>query len=157
MVRKINKIIVHWSASPKNTTVDLIKAWHLARGYKDIGYHRVILHPDSIEEISILKWSDLVKKGRPFNDDTFLEDWEKGAHTLYQNHDSVGVCVIGSPQYALHPLQREALDWTLSILTQRFSLAPRDVYAHKDFNATECPGNEICDALGEWKRKAVRA
>lgn len=149
---KIKKIITHWSASSQRTTVDMIRAWHKANGWRDVGYHRIILHPMSIDEISILKWSDLVKEGRPLDDDTWLEDWEKGAHTLYQNHDSVGVCVIGNPTYPLHPLQKEALINTWDILVERFKLTKYDVMGHRDFMATNCPGNEIYKLIKEYPK-----
>lgn len=151
MTKKINKIIVHWSASAKETTVDMIRAWHKANGWINIGYHRIILHPMSIDEISMLKWSDLVKEGRPINDDAWLEDWERGAHTLYQNHNSVGVCVVGDPTYKLHPLQVEALKNTLDILVERFRLTKEDVKGHRDYMATNCPGDEIYTLLRHYK------
>lgn len=149
--QKIKKIIVHWSASSQRTTVDMIRAWHKANGWKDIGYHRVILHPMAIEEISILKWSDLVKEGRPIDDDTWLEDWEKGAHTLYENHDSVGVCVIGNPTYKLHPLQVVAIPKTLDILLHRLELPKEAVKGHRDYMATNCPGDEIYKLIRQYK------
>lgn len=152
--RKINKIIVHWSASPATTTVADIDRWHREAGYRGIGYHRVILHPDSVQQLKSLTWSDLTKKGRAINDDTWLEDWEKGAHTLFQNHDSIGLCVVGSPKYGLHELQREALIKSLNILRRRHFLVAAQVGTHRDYNATDCPGEEIYKAIQEYKRLA---
>ena len=43
-MRKIDKIIVHCSATPKGKhfSAETIKSWHLKRGFSDIGYHFII-------------------------------------------------------------------------------------------------------------------
>ena len=43
-MRKINKIIIHCSATPegRNVKAETIKKWHLDRGFSDIGYHYII-------------------------------------------------------------------------------------------------------------------
>ena len=43
-MRKINKIIIHCSATPeqREVSVETIRKWHLQRGFNDIGYHYVI-------------------------------------------------------------------------------------------------------------------
>lgn len=38
-MRKINKIIIHCTATPLTTSVESIRKYHLSLGYKDIGYH----------------------------------------------------------------------------------------------------------------------
>ena len=45
IMRKINKIIIHCSATPegRNIKMETIKSWHVkGRGWSDIGYHFVI-------------------------------------------------------------------------------------------------------------------
>ena len=51
-MRKIEKIIVHCSATPegKHYSVDTIRKWHLKRGWRDIGYHFVIDLEGNVEE-----------------------------------------------------------------------------------------------------------
>ena len=43
-MRKINKIILHCSATPEGRehNVEDIRRWHLRRGFSDIGYHYLI-------------------------------------------------------------------------------------------------------------------
>ena len=77
-MRKINKIIVHCSATPegRNVLISEVKRWHVEeRGWSDIGYHFVIELDGS------------VRIGRPIE--------IKGAHSKGNNHDSIGVCYIG--------------------------------------------------------------
>ena len=76
-MRKINKIIVHCSATPegKDFTAADIDRWHRQRGWRCIGYHYVIELDGSIH------------KGR---DESVI-----GAHCSGQNTDSIGVCYVG--------------------------------------------------------------
>ena len=81
-MRKINKLIVHCSATPnsRDMTVDEIRCWHVNNnGWSDIGYHYVIYRNGEI--IS----------GRPVA--------TAGAHCKGQNYDSVGVCLIGNDEF----------------------------------------------------------
>ena len=50
-MRKIDKIIVHCSATPKGKhfSAETIKSWHLKRGFSDIGYHFIIHLDGSLE------------------------------------------------------------------------------------------------------------
>ena len=77
MARKIDKIIVHCSATPegKDYSVDTIRKWHLQRGFSDIGYHYIIYRDGSIHT------------GR---DESVI-----GAHCKGHNSNSIGVCYIG--------------------------------------------------------------
>lgn len=141
-MRKIQKIINHWSASGPSTTMADIRRWHVQNhGWRDIGYHRVILHPDTVPNAK--RWSDLVKLGRPLDNDPYLSDLEVGAHTIGLNSQSVGVCVISGPSSKLHPLQKTAIIEVNKALIKRFGLKPSDVYGHREFNKTQCPGDEV--------------
>ena len=76
-MRKINKIIIHCTATPEGREHDVadIRRWHLKRGFNDIGYHYLIHIDGTIEE------------GRPIN--------KQGAHCSGQNRGSIGICYVG--------------------------------------------------------------
>ena len=76
-MRKINKIIVHCTATQesKDVSVDEVRRWHLKRGWKGIGYHYVVLLDGTIEY------------GRSV--------YEPGAHVKGMNKNSIGICYIG--------------------------------------------------------------
>ncbi|MDD4728576.1 MAG: N-acetylmuramoyl-L-alanine amidase [Dysgonamonadaceae bacterium] len=76
-MRKINKIIIHCSATKEgqNFTTDDIDRWHKKRGFAKIGYHFVIYLDGSVH------------KGRDIS--------EVGAHVQGQNSNSIGICYIG--------------------------------------------------------------
>jgi N-acetylmuramoyl-L-alanine amidase len=156
---RIKRIITHWSDSGPFTTVAEIDRWHKARGFKGIGYHRVIVHPKSLailhtpEQLG-LTWDKVVKQGRNLDMDVRLEPNEVGAHTLGFNRDSVAICVVSGPNSPLHPLQRKALIQTNLVLMARFGLTRKDLYCHRDLNATQCPGNEIAGVIQGLRRSA---
>lgn len=146
-MRTIRRVVVHWSVTDKKTTVQDLRRMHvIGNGWSDIGYHRVILHPDSDEHISHpSEWWQLVKLGRPID--------RIGAHALGHNSDSIGVVVVAHPSYGLDPLQEEALKRTVDTLCRRYGLDPKKaVYGHKDLNATACPGPQIYKIVQGIKR-----
>lgn len=135
MMRKINEIIVHCSATAEgnNFTVDNIRQWHKARGFSDVGYHYVV-HIDGS-----------VHTGRP-------ED-AVGAHCLGHNKASIGVCYVGgcaadgtTPKDTRTPMQKSALQ----SLIRRLCLAHpgATVHGHREFAAKACP---CFDAASEYK------
>jgi len=142
-MRKINKIIVHWSASPKGTTVKDIRRWHMEEnGWNDIGYHKIILYPYFSETSSETSWGMLVKLGRP--DDMI------GAHCKGNNTGSMGVCVVGNKNYSIHPLQVEALKHTIDILSERKKKKKENIFGHREMEGhspNECPGKEILEIV----------
>lgn len=47
---KVTKLVIHHSASPRDTTtIDKITKWHKHRGFATVGYHKVILGNGSIK------------------------------------------------------------------------------------------------------------
>lgn len=72
-----NFIFVHCSATKPSMYVDaaVIRSWHKAKGYQDIGYNLVILR------------NGFAEVGRS------LED--VGAHVAGYNLESLGICLIG--------------------------------------------------------------
>lgn len=147
---KIKGLTFHWTDSGSKTTVEDIRRWHVkGNGWKDIGYHRVILHPDSVPDAE--EWWDLVKLGRKLNNDPYMTWDEVGAHTKGFNTGYVGIAVVGGPKYSLHPLQHKAILEAGDVLLRRFGLKWKDVRGHRDFNATQCPGDEIYGIIQKTK------
>lgn len=76
-MRKINEIIIHCTAtmSGREVSVDELRKWHKARGWRDVGYHYIV-HLDGS-----------VSLGRPAI--------EIGAHCSGHNKESIGVVYVG--------------------------------------------------------------
>lgn len=131
---KTDKIIVHCTATPEGREVTLqeIEHWHRKAGYNGIGYHYVI-HLDG-----------KVERGR--------DEASIGAHTIGQNHCSVGVCYVGGCNVNMKPKdtrtgkQNESLVKLIKELKKRYPNA--QVFGHRDFARKACPS---FDAKTEYK------
>jgi N-acetylmuramoyl-L-alanine amidase len=125
------RIILHCSATPDyvidNRYFDRFGAvqiddWHRQKGWKKIGYHFVIRRTGKIES------------GRKYD----LYDCEVGAHCENQNHDSIGVCWIGTREPT--KMQYEALQELAIKFRKDFGLTKNHWFGHNEFSKKECPG-----------------
>lgn len=135
-MRRIDKIIVHCSASPEGRAdaIEDIRRWHRERGFLDIGYHYVI-HLDGSIHV-----------GRPLE--------KQGAHCTGHNESSIGICYIGGMAKDLKSYkdtrteaQKKALFFLLTELKAKYPYAV--VHSHSDFADKACPG---FDARSEYGR-----
>lgn len=102
--------------------VNTIRGWHLQNGWKDIGYHYVIM-PDGS-----------VASGRPYDQD--------GAHTSGHNKNTVGILLVENVRvtavktfdHYFTSSQRTALKALLK------GLRVTSVKGHNDYAAKLCPG-----------------
>lgn len=130
--RNIKEIIIHCADTPegKDFTVSQIRAWHLERGFSDIGYHYVIYRDGSIH------------LGRNVN--------ISGAHCLNHNTISIGICYIGgrapvgtTPKDTRTPEQKKAF---LNLLKDLKKLYPQaTIHGHNEFAAKACPSFNVKD------------
>jgi N-acetylmuramoyl-L-alanine amidase len=126
---RVNKLVVHHSASPRATTTrDIIEGWHLQRGFRSIGYHKVI------------EGDGAIKDGR--------SEEQMGAHTRGANANSLGICVVGNFEHE-EPTQ-EQISSLISVLDtwcKKHKLTGRDIYGHGEVpggtTATACPGKNL--------------
>ncbi|MBW7848831.1 MAG: N-acetylmuramoyl-L-alanine amidase [Bacteroidales bacterium] len=128
----IRRIVLHYSATfpDQDWGVTELRRLHLARGWKDVGYHYVIRRDGRIE------------RGR-------AED-VIGAHVEGHNTGSIGVCCIGGLERATGkdlgvdnrtPAQIVATTLLLRDLLARHPGA--EVLGHRDLAPTQCPGFDV--------------
>jgi hypothetical protein len=134
-MRKIEKIIVHCSASD-NPKQDSPKAiWHLhtapktekikwgkydtyGNGWSDIGYHNIITTDGEIH------------KGRSIE--------KPGAHCYGQNEDSIGTCLTGINKFTSK--QFESLLNLLREYSKEYKLFYSKIFGHYEFDIKKtCP------------------
>lgn len=128
-MRKINKIIIHCSATPEGraVTVQDIDKWHREKGYNGIGYHYVI------------GLNGEVWKGRDIN--------LIGAHTQGQNANSIGICYIGGVDKNMKakdtrtPAQKGALLNLVKDLKVQYPKA--SIHGHNEFANKACPSFDV--------------
>lgn len=121
MKRKATRlIVVHVSATRADMDIGVreIRAMHRARGWSDIGYHRVIRRDGTVEP------------GRAIN--------VVGAHVAGYNSTSVGVCLVGGvnalgqPQHNATKAQMDTLKTELAALALRYPDAL--ICGHRDLS-----------------------
>ncbi|NBV54242.1 MAG: hypothetical protein EBR79_00810 [Proteobacteria bacterium] len=122
-MRVIDKHIVHCSDSLRGDVVE-IRRWHLARGWRDVGYH-FIIRPDGEVEV-----------GRMLD--------EVGAHCEGQNLTSVGTCLVGRHDFT--PAQFAALRRIHGMLVAMFGEI--GLFGHRDFNPGKtCPNFNVREVV----------
>ncbi len=134
-MRKIEKIIIHCSATPegRHVTVADIDRWHRQRGFRGIGYHYVIYLDGTIHA------------GRPIS--------QAGAHCKGQNAKSIGICYIGgltadssAATDTRTKAQKVALRKLIDELKAKFKGAT--THGHREFAAKACPCFDVGEEFG---------
>ncbi len=123
-MRDIKKIIVHCSDT-EGGDVKAFRHYHVTHnGWKDIGYHYVIRTDGEIEIGRMLS--------------------EAGAHCKGQNHDSIGICLVGKKHFEY--CQIDKLKKLVEEIRLWFGDLP--VYGHRYFDKNKtCPNFEVRDYL----------
>lgn len=105
-----------------------IREWHLDRGWSDIGYHYVIRRDGNID------------KGRPVD--------RAGAHARGQNHDSIGICLIGGMNDAKSgPDSNFTMAQYATLARLRVTMEEEygtlGWHGHREFSPKNCPGFDV--------------
>ena len=136
-------LIVHHSggtdadplADTSHHTAEMIKTWHLAKGWDDIGYNWVI------------EKTGKIVKGR--------DEKIAGAHTIGWNTMSIGVCLSGNFDATLPtPEQISSFKKLYLELKERYPvLEPDKVFPHRKFAQKTCYGRKLRD---DWASNLAR-
>ena len=130
-MRKINKIIIHCTATPEGRQHDVadIRRWHLKRGFNDIGYH-YLLHIDGT-----------IEEGRPLN--------KQGAHCSGQNRGSIGICYVGGmskdmkkPKDTRTQAQKDSLIKLMHELIYKYN-KDMTIHGHNEYANKACPSFNV--------------
>jgi len=130
-MRKINKIIIHCTATPEGREHDVadIRRWHLKRGFNDIGYHYLIHIDGTIEE------------GRPIN--------KQGAHCSGENKGSIGLCYVGGMSKDMKKAkdtrtqaQKDSLIKLMHELIYKYN-KDMTIHGHNEYANKACPSFNV--------------
>lgn len=136
-MRKINKVIIHCSATPegRDYTVADIDRWHRERGFNEIGYHYVVYRDGSVHA-----GRDVAKIG---------------AHCKGQNADSIGICYIGGmtadnkqAKDTRTDAQKRALRVLIAKLVKEYPI--KEILGHRD-TSPDTDGDGIVEPH-EWTK-----
>jgi N-acetyl-anhydromuramyl-L-alanine amidase AmpD len=126
-MRKINRLIIHTSASPNSLDVGVkeIREWHLQKGWKDIGYHFVI------------RRNGVLEKGRPIE--------QVGAHVAGHNADSIGICLVGEGTSLDYVTSAQAATLRRVVGDLKVLYPKATIHGHREYANKLCPGFDIKD------------
>lgn len=131
--KPITKIVIHHSASRMDTEVSEIEAWHIARGFNGIGYHKVITAEGTIHDT------------RP---ETIVPASVKG-----QNKGTLAVCLTGN--FETDPLNNFQI-LSLEILIREWKRKygeHLEIVGHRDLAPTACPGKNLYEWIKKYNEK----
>ncbi len=137
-MRKIDSIVVHNSDSPWGDAA-VIRDWHKARGFNDIGYHAVILNGFRWNSTDYTAHGDgLLEPGRAVS--------IPGAHVRGHNRTTLGVCLIGKEEFT--PKQFDSLERLLWAWGNLYKVPRKNIVGHRDLDSKKtCPNFDVQDAI----------
>lgn len=139
-----SKVIVHHTATANSTDYSQAHAFSLARaiqnyhmdsnGWIDTGQHFTISRGGYIME-GRHRSLEVLQGGA---------NHVRGAHCLNQNEVSVGIENEGTYTTATPPqVLYDKLVAMCAYICQQYGIPSSEIYGHRDFNATECPGDKL--------------
>lgn len=141
------RITIHHTAGPQTMNLkDTLREVRFiqdfqqnGRGWDDIGYHFLIDGAGNIIE------------GRPVN--------VVGSHVKGNNDGNIGIAMMGyfSPPVNDHltAAQEAALVALIRYLHARYGIAIAEVKGHRDYERTECPGDNVYNLLPDIRKLAA--
>lgn len=132
-MRNLTDIVLHCSATEPTMDVGSweIRKWHMAKGWKDIGYHFVIRLNGEIEQ------------GRAIE--------IPGSHVQGHNATTIGVCYVGGvrKRRATDTFNRaQELAFAGLVANLRRIYGPLEVMGHNDYtNKKACPSFKVASRL----------
>ena len=142
-MRPIKQIIIHCSDSDFGNA-NIIRKWHIEKGWADIGYHYVICNGYAKKASDYDPKTDgKIETGRAIE--------HIGAHCQGANSDSIGVCLIGIDKFT--SLQIESLLTIIERIRERFGKIY--VYGHYEKPSAKkqgktCPNFDMDKFRKEW-------
>ena len=139
--QRIKLLVVHHAATPRTTTVEQIRDYHVNHnGWRDIAYHYLLRQPTDESPVQIAP-------GRYQDGDAYIESGEEGAHVYgYVNYYSLGICCIGN--FDEEDVPARMWDTLVALLTSfltALDLSADSILGHKEVadQNTACPGSRF--------------
>lgn len=116
----VKKLVIH-NSGDSNTTVEGMHSYHKGLGWAGIGYHYVVYKDGTVCQCR--------------------QDNVQGCHAGDANYNSLGICFVGNYNIEDMPIEQiKAGQELIKYLSGKYGLNSSNVYKHKDFMNTDCPG-----------------
>jgi len=120
-------------ADTSHHTFEIVKEWHLHKGWEDIGYHYFIEKDGKLTA------------GR--------KETYHGAHTVGYNEKSIGICLAGNfDQTMPTEAQEQALTSLMKDIRTRYKIPIEKILPHRHFANKTCYGRRLAD---DWAQKLL--
>ena len=138
-MQPIYRITVHHSGDAEDALGSAEKhlrefeRMHQNKGWACIGYHFVIARDGEVYEARPLKY--------------------QGAHSTGDNNNgNIGICLLGNfDNRPIPATQRQALQSVVDRLRKQYGVKRTNVFGHRDFKTTDCPGRYAMDWVETYK------
>ncbi len=138
-MQPIYRLTVHHSGDAEDAIGDAEKHLrdferaHQAKGWACIGYHFVVARNGEVYEARPIKY--------------------QGAHSTGDNNiGNIGVCLLGNfDNRPIPAVQRQALESVVDRLRKQYGIKRTNVFGHRDFKTTDCPGRYAMDWVEAYK------
>lgn len=153
-----NKIIIHHTATANQSDTSLARAFSLSRGIQN---HHMDVNGwiDTGQQFTISRGGHIME-GRNRSLPTLRggTTFVHGAHAGAQNSQSIGIENEGTytsvgPPAALY----NAMVRMCAYICQQYGIAPSQIYGHRDFMSTACPGNVLYGRLPQLRSDVAAA
>lgn len=152
-MQRLNNIIMHCSDSNFGCVRE-IRNWHLERGWRDIGYHFVVMNGFPVSGLYIPTLCGSIECGRYLNEDLMVMGQEIGAHALGYNDKSIGVCVVGKDHFA--DVQMVMTRLLVRRLCFQYKIPVENVLGHCETESGKAQGKTCPNFDMDEFRKAIR-
>ncbi len=139
-MREITSILLHCSASEHmdHDDISVIREWHLARGWDDVGYH------------FFLQKNGNAQVGRKLS--------VIGAHCKGYNRTSIGICMHGRDSFTRY--QWDTLFYLVDVCMDVYDIDNEGIYCHYelDKHGKTCPNfkiNYFRQEFERWKKRMI--
>ncbi|SFE20401.1 N-acetylmuramoyl-L-alanine amidase [Actinacidiphila alni] len=151
--RNPNKIVVHHTAFPNTADTGTSGSFAIAHEIQD-------LHMDTNGWIDTgnhftISRTGIIMEGRHRSLERLLagSDMVVGAHTVNQNTQSIGIENNGTYISVAPPaILYASLVSLCSYVCYQYGIATSQIYGHRDFNDTECPGDKLYAMLPQLRK-----
>ncbi|HZN20016.1 MAG TPA: peptidoglycan recognition family protein [Micromonosporaceae bacterium] len=150
------KIVVHYTAGSNSNDLSLAHAFQVARNIQQAHFARGFI--DSGQQFTISRGGHIMT-GRHHSKTELVQgaDHVLGAHCTGQNEESVGIENEGTyTSVQILDGHYNKLVKMCAYICQQYGIAPGRIFGHRDFVATECPGDRLYARLPRL-RDDVRA
>ncbi|HEX6685337.1 MAG TPA: peptidoglycan recognition family protein [Candidatus Limnocylindrales bacterium] len=154
--RRPTKIIVHHTATANSSDFSRAHAFQLARSIQQSHFARGWI--DSGQQFTISRGGHIMV-GRKHSQPVLVDGDRHvlGAHCTGQNEVAVGIENEGTyTNVQIRDEHYNKLVRMCAYICQQYGIPPRNIFGHRDFNATACPGDRLYARLPRL-RDDVRA